>query len=80
MVKEMKHYIRTPCALHKLSFFRMQTRSSFIMLKDAPTVTSVDELATNRAPVVTRLSAFESKLDSLASMIAKISDSCLLYI
>ena len=35
----------------------------------------VDELATNPTPVVTGLIAFESELDSLASVMAKMSDS-----
>lgn len=65
----MKHYIRTPCALHKLSFF---SRADQVVIRHVegrsiPTVIYVDELATNPTPVATRLSGFESKLvDSLA--------------
>lgn len=75
-VMQMKHYMRTSCALHKLSFFRVQTRWSIVMSKDNdPNVMSVDESATNPTPVATRVNAFESKLDSLASSMPKMSNS-----
>lgn len=75
-VRQMKHYMRTSCALHKLSFFHVQTRWSTVMSKDNdPNAMSVDESATNPTPVATRFNAFESKLDSLTSSMPKMSNS-----
>ena len=65
-VMQMKQNIRTSCALHKLSFLSKD---------NDPNVIFVDESATDPTPVATRVNEFESKLDSLASSMPKMSDS-----
>lgn len=70
---QFKYSIKGPCGLSQIVFFSRANQVIRPMDKTDLTLLSVEELI--ETPVATGSSVFESKLDSLADSMARMSDS-----